>query len=335
MKQKSKRFDDRAKKLHRLLAILRMIDNRTRCTPKTLAEKFNISIRTIERDITDLSSAGFAIAFVKEEDTFRFADPDYTLRDLDLNKNELTFLLIGRQFAHNLGKPFEKACQSLLKKAHKDTGIKTRERIKEIEEKPHFWVDMDQMEEFEKVEEQYNAINEAMDRKQEIEILYKAMKNQEETRRSIAPYGLFFHEGLWYVIGYCRLRDEIRIFALDCIKEIKVTNVPYAIPDNFDINEYFKPGWKMRRYGEPVEVVLKFSERYARWIKRKKWHPTQVIEEQKDGSIVFKVKVEGTIELKWWIYHWIPHVEVLSPPELKQEMIEEMEGMLKVYEKDV
>lgn len=328
---KSKKSDEKTKRLHRLLSILRMFDSRARCTRKNLADKFCVSIRTIERDIKDLNSSGFSIVFVKEENTYRFTDSDYTLRDLNLNKDELTFLLIGRQFAHNLGKPFEKACQSLLKKAHKDTGIKTRERIKGTEEKSHFWVDMDQMDEFEKVEKQYNAINEAMNQKQEVEILYKDMGKQEETRRSIAPYGLFFHEGNWYVIGYCHLRKEIRVFALDCIREIKVTNTPYTIPDDFDINEHFKPGWRMRRYGAPVEVVLKFSERYARWIKRRKWHPTQVIEEQKDGSIIFKVKVEGTVELKWWTYHWIPFCEILAPPELKKEVIEEMKGMLAVY----
>src|SRR3972149_7027100 len=138
-----------------------------------MADKFNVSKKSIERDISDLNSAGFSIVFVKEEKTFRFTDPDYTLRDFDLNKDEFAFLLISMQFAHNLGKPFENACQSLLRKAHKDTGIKTRERIKGIEEKPHFWVDMDQMEEFEKVEKQYNAINEAMNQKQEVEIFYK------------------------------------------------------------------------------------------------------------------------------------------------------------------
>ena len=191
------------------------------------------------------------------------------------------------------------------------------------------------MEEFEKVEKQYNAINEAMNQKQEVEIAYKDMGKQEETRRNIAPYGLFFHEGLWYVIGYCRLRNKIRIFALDCIKEIRVTNEPYTIPDDFYINEHFKPGWRMRRYGAPVEVFLKFSERYARWIKRRKWHPTQVIEEHKDGSIIFKVKVEGTVELKWWTYHWIPFCEILAPPELRKEVTEEMRGMLGVYGKDV
>jgi predicted DNA-binding transcriptional regulator YafY len=78
MKRKSKKPDEKTKRLHRLLSILRMLDNRTRCTPKSLAEKFDISDRTIERDIKDLNSAGFSIVFVKEENTYRFTDSDYT-----------------------------------------------------------------------------------------------------------------------------------------------------------------------------------------------------------------------------------------------------------------
>lgn len=333
MKPKSKRFEASTKKLHRLIVILRMLDSRERCTLKKLADKFCISTRTIERDMEDLNSAGFSIIFVKEDNTYRFTDPDYTLRDLNLNKDELTFLLIGRQFAHNLGKPFEKACQSLLRKAHKDTGINTREKAGNIEGRPQFWIDIDPSEGFEQIEKQYHAINEAIDKKVEIEIVYKDMRKQEETRRTHAPYGLTLQYGLWYVIGYCHLRKGIRVFALDCIKDFKLTDRYYTIPSDFRLEEHFKPGWHMLRYGAPVEVVLKFSKHYARWIKRKKWHPTQTIEEEKDGSIVFRVTVEGTKELKWWIYHWIPYVEILSPPELKKEVIEEMKAMLGVYGK--
>ncbi len=315
--KKSKKFTESVKKLHRLLSILRILDNRARCTPKTLAEKFNICIRTIERDISDLNSAGFAITFEKELKTYSFVDQNFTLRGIDLTDNELMALLLGKQVAHSLGKPFEDAFASLLRKARTETGDKTKGKIKRVEAKQMFWVDIDPMEEFEKVEKQYNAINEAMDKKQELEITYKGMERQEETVRQIAPYCLMFHEGLWYTFAYCNLRKKPLVFALDCIKEFRLTGKPYIIPPDFNIDDYLKPGWKMRRYGAPVEVVLKFSEHYDRWIKRKKWHPTQVIEEQKDGSIIFKVKVEGTVELKWWIYHWIPHVEVLSPPELK------------------
>ena len=85
-------------------------------------------------------------------------------------------------------------------------------------------------------------------------------------------------------------------------------------------------------HGKPVEVILKFSERYARWITRRKWHPTQDIEEQKDGSIIFKAMIEGTRELKWWTYHWIPYCKILAPAELRKEVAEDMRAMLKVYD---
>lgn len=167
-------------------------------------------------------------------------------------------------------------------------------------------VDITPVEGFEQIERQYNAITEAMDRKEEIAIVYSAMKNMKETKRDIAPYGLFFYDGIWYVLGYCNLRKEIRTFALDCIKEFKITGKSYNIPADFTMADYFKPGWHMVRYGEPVEVVIKFSQHYARWIKRRKWHPTQVIEEHENGSLIFRVTVQGTRELKWWTYHWMP-----------------------------
>ena len=331
MNQKSKRAPDQLRKLHRLISILRMLDNRKQCTPEKLARDFGTTPRNIYRDMNDLYSAGFSIYFDKGTKTYSFADPDFTLRDLDLNSNELMALLLGKQIGYKLGKPFENAFQSLLKKAHKDTGDKTNIKIKRLKEHQQFWVDLDPMDDFEKIEKQYNTIVDAMDGKQEIEMVYKGMHGQKETKRQIAPYGLFYSNGMWYVLAYCNMRNEIRSFALDCINEFKITNTPYVIPKDFNMDDYFKPSWHIMRYGKPIEVSLRFSKDVARWIKRRKWHPDQIIKERKDGSIIFKVKLQGTKELKWWTYHWAPYCEILSPPELRKEAKEEIRKLGRVY----
>ncbi|MBI4688089.1 MAG: transcriptional regulator [Nitrospirae bacterium] len=334
MPKKSKRFEEKTRKLHRLLAILRKLDSRERFTPQTLAEKFETTPRTIFRDIDDLNTSGFSITFNKEFNTYCFADPDFTLRDLNLDNNELKALFIGSQVTRWLGKPFEKAFQSILKKAYKDTGQQTRKKAERLVDKQRFWIDMEPADEFEKIEKQYNALNEAMDKKVEIEIDYKSIETEEESRRAIAPYGLFLWSGLWYAIAFCNLRKDVRVFALDCIKDFKLTNTHYNIPPDFSLEEYFKPGWHMLRYGEPVEIVLEFGKEYARWIKRRKWHHTQKIEEKPNGSIIFKVTLEGTREIKRWIYHWIPYCKVIAPAELRNEMMQEMKAMVGVYEKE-
>jgi len=72
MPEKSKIFEASTKKIHRLIAILRILDNRERCTRESLAKKFSVSIRTIDRDINVLNSAGFLIVFVKEDGSVVF-----------------------------------------------------------------------------------------------------------------------------------------------------------------------------------------------------------------------------------------------------------------------
>ncbi len=327
----SKRAEEKTKHLHRLLSILRSLDNRERINPGSLATKFNTSTRTIQRDIQVLNSSGFAIVFDKERNMYMFANPDYTLRDLNLTNDELMALIMGGQIARNLGAPFEKAFKTLLKKARRDTDYLTRERAKTLGKESRFLVHIDPLENFEKIEKQYRAIDEAMTKGLKLEITYHAMKSDEITTRLIAPYGLIFNYGLWYVIGYCYMRKTIRVFALDCIKKFRLTTKPYTVPQDFSMEKYFEPGWSMIRYGKPVEVVLEFSKEYARWIKRRKWHPTQRIEEKEDGSIIFSVTVEGTRELKWWTYHWIPYCKVIKPPELREEVKKEIKALARVY----
>ena len=66
MPKKSGKFTEKTKKLHRLLAILRILDNRKNCTTQTLAGEFETTTRSIFRDIKDLNVSGFSIIFDKE-----------------------------------------------------------------------------------------------------------------------------------------------------------------------------------------------------------------------------------------------------------------------------
>ena len=69
------------------------------------------------------------------------------------------------------------------------------------------------------------------------------MGEQKETNRVVDPYGLFYSSGVWYTIGQCHLRKDIRIFALDCIKDIRKSEDYYSIPSDFSMERYFEAGW--------------------------------------------------------------------------------------------
>lgn len=88
MSMRSKKSEDTIKKIHRLLSILRKLDIRKPCTPASLAREYGTTTRNVYRDIADLNAVGFSITFERKAGTYRFTDPGYTLRDLNLNEDE-------------------------------------------------------------------------------------------------------------------------------------------------------------------------------------------------------------------------------------------------------
>lgn len=178
---------------------------------------------------------------------------------------------------------------------------------------------------------QFDAVQKALEEKNSLEITYKSMYAQKITKRIIDPYGLFCSKGVWYTLAHCRVKNDIREFALDCIQDVKSADKHYAIPRTFSMDDHFKTGWHIITYGKPVEVGLWFSKEVARWITRRKWHPSQKVTTNKDGSIVLKVTVSGTMELKRWLYQWGPDCEVLDPPEFRKEVAAELKSAAGLY----
>ena len=80
--------------------------------------------------------------------------------------------------------------------------------------------------------------------------------------------------------------------------------------------------------GEPVEVVLRFDAEIKPYVLRKKWHESQKEKELKDG-VELRFKVNGIEGIKQWIYKWLPHVEVVEPRELKEDIKKELKEAMK------
>ena len=315
------------KRINRLVEILSIIDRRTKATPKGLAEHFGVSEQTIYRDMRVLV-VDYPIRFDHDHGSYRFED-GFSLKKVDLSANEVRALLVSKAAVGKLGKGVAQAYESLLKKIKDEAGCKTGAQLRSAESP--YWLDIEPVEDSCGVQKQFDMLQSALEDKNSLAITYKAMSSQEVSKRVIDPYGLFYSKGVWYVLAHCRLKEEIREFALDCIQDIKPTSQYYTIPKTFSMDDYFKTGWHIITYGSPVEVTIRFSENVARWIVRRKWHPSQKVEKNKDDSIMLKVMVSGTMELKRWLYQWGMECEVLSPPKFRKEVADELRAMANTY----
>jgi predicted DNA-binding transcriptional regulator YafY len=153
----------------------------------------------------------------------------------------------------------------------------------------------------------------------------------EVTKRRVDPYGLTFRFGTWYIIGYCHLRNEVRTFGVDRIRNLRVLNDHFKYPKDFDLEDYLKRGWSLQADAQPEEIVLRFDKQIAPWISGCKFHPHQKITIQPDGAALFEVTVAGVDEIKHWILSYGDKVEVLKPDNLRSSVAATCRNMARTY----
>ena len=170
------------------------------------------------------------------------------------------------------------------------------------------------------------AVNEATVQRRYLDIEYFAMSRKQKTHRKIAPYKVWFFDGTFYLIGYCLLRRDVRIFVIDRIRKVQLSPDTFEIPEHFDFKEFMKFRFGVFD-GKPTRVIIRFSPDIAGYIREKIWHASQEIEAQEDGSILFRVEVAGTDEIKFWIMQWGSGARVLAPESLKTDILSEIEAM--------
>ena len=127
------------------------------------------------------------------------------------------------------------------------------------------------------------------------------------------------------------LREDIRIFALDRIKSLKLTDEAFEMPEDFKVEDFMQTSFGVF-HGKPQKVRIRFAAEVAGYISEKIWHKTQKIEPQKDGSLIFEARVAGTDEIKFWLMTWGSKAEVLAPASLRDEMMSEAEAVLQNYQ---
>ena len=221
-------------RIDRISAILILLQTRKIIKSYEIAERFDISIRTVYRDIRALEEAGIPIG--AEAGTGYFLCEGYHLPPVMFTKEEASSLLTAEKLVEkftdiSINKHFKSALdkiKSVLSDREKDYLNNLDSYIKVLYNKPA------QEEDF--PNNFLTDIQQALARKKAIIIDYLALYNDKITRnRIIEPIGLCYYSYSWHLIGFCRLRNDYRDFRMDRIMGLRLTD------ENYDIKNYCCP----------------------------------------------------------------------------------------------
>jgi predicted DNA-binding transcriptional regulator YafY len=163
-----------------------------------------------------------------------------------------------------------------------------------------------------------------------IEIAYQPLNAETATVRKVEPYKIWFYEGTIYIIGHCRLRNEIRTFVLDRIRMLNLTEEKFDMPKSFDFQKYICHGFKVM-HEELYTVRILISPSWSRYVGEKIWHESQRIQKQLDGAIEIMFRVAGLDEIKQWVLGLGPEAYVVEPEELRWMIQSDLKRSLDQY----
>jgi predicted DNA-binding transcriptional regulator YafY len=296
-----------------------------------LAQELEYHWRTVYRDLEALQLAGFPIFTdrVENKNLWSILDSARHNIPIPLDLTELMALYFSRGMMAVLKDTvFYESLESFFQKIKATLPDETIQYLENIEES--FKIGSKPYKPYDRLQETIDRISDATVHRKIIEIDYFTMSRKKKTRRKVAPYKIWLFDGAFYLVGNCGLREDIRIFALDRIKSLKLTDETFEKPEDFKVEDFMQASFGVFQ-GEPQNVRIRFASEVAGYISEKIWHATQTIVPQKDGSILFEARVAGTEEIKFWVMTWGAKAQVLSPESLRNDIISEAEAMLQNY----
>jgi predicted DNA-binding transcriptional regulator YafY len=296
-----------------------------------LAALVECHTRTVYRDLEALQAAGFPVTTEREGHrmTWSLLDPSRQSIPIAFSLSELMALYFGRGMVRSLkGTVFYDALKSLCGKIKATLPPEAGPFLERIE--AGVSAGPAPRSDYGKFGPIIETINEAMGRQRFLDLVYRSMSSRRETRRQVAPFRLLFFDGTFYLVGNCGLRKDIRMFALERIRRIRVTEQAFDPPDARSLEALLSSSFGVFQ-GPRTRVAVRFAPQVAAYIAERIWHPSQLLRRKADGSLVFEVEVAGTEEIKRWILKWGAKAVVLAPGALRDELRRESEAMAENY----
>jgi predicted DNA-binding transcriptional regulator YafY len=295
-------------------------------TRRSLARKLEVNPRTIGRDLTFLRDRLRApIAFDPRRNGYYYTEPSYRLPCFQVSRGELLALYVAdRMMRQFRGTPFEADLRSTLEKLSSLLPDEVSIRLDAT---------ADMLSVLPVSEAHYDptcfcTVLSAVFGRRRLEMVYWSASRNETNRRKLDPYGLALIDDGWQAIGYCHRRQAVRMFAMQRMRSVQETGETFDRPADFRIEDYMKGSFRAIRGDGDHAIALRFGAAVAGQIAERRWHPSQNLDPQPDGSVILRLRISDLREVKRWAMFWGSDCRVLAPTELRESIANEAREML-------
>lgn len=309
----------------RLVAMVMFMQGRRLVKADELATHFEISVRTVYRDMSALSEAGVPIS--GEAGVGYSLVKGYHLPPVMLTADEASALFVGGEMVKHftdasLGAPMAAGLDKLravLPSDRQDHVERLSRQTVVYGKLPGAVPDTGQ-------QPWLLAVQKSVVNRRVLQLRY-AGREREETTREVEPLGVVFYGGAWYLIAWCRLRRDFRQFRIDRIRDLSVGDERFAHRPDFSLREHME----RESEGEDKVQARVWIAHSMQGKARLESFATLIEETSRDDGTEFSLYTFSLEWLAWWLLTFGPAAEALEPPELRERVAKIAQETLAKY----
>ncbi len=301
---------DTLTRFDRIVAILIQLQSKKVVRAQDLADRFQVSLRTVYRDIRSLESAGVPI--VSEPGTGYSIMDGYRLPPVMFSREEAGSFVAAEKLMAGftdkmMGEHYSSAMfkiKSVLRGAEKDW-VEALEAGVDVRPSRALFN--------QKIPNALEILFESIADKKAVRLLYRSFQAESPLERIIEPAGVFHEHNYWYVMAFCRLRNDYRQFRTDRILEIMRTDMPFiADPQPADV-------FRGRKNGEKHLVRIAVDKKFTPYMQESRRYHGFVSEEEKDGCVEMRFMTSDPhVFFARWFLMYGDGARILEPESLKE-----------------
>ena len=278
-----------------------------------LATHFSVNIRTVYRDIAALGEAGVPIS--GEAGVGYCLMKGYQLPPVMFTAEEATALFVGGELAKQftdaaLHAPAVSALDKLRAVLPRDR----QDHIERLTQRTLVYGRTDQAAPEAAAQRWLVPVQQGVVLRRVLRMDYRGRGQETDTARDVEPLGLVFYGGTWYLVAWCRLRQDYRHFRVDRIRRLELTPVGFAPRPDFSLAIHMKESVARE---ETIPVRVWFSRR-AQERARRECYATLIEEKPRDGGAEFALFAWSFDWMARWLLSFGGDAEALAPAKLRR-----------------
>lgn len=317
-------------RIDRLTAILIQLQTKKVVKAEEIADRFEISLRTVYRDVKALMEAGVPIG--SEAGKGYFIVDGYHLPPVMFTQAEASSLMMAGKLVEKMtDKSIQHEFDSALNKIRAVLHDEEKEHLESLQ--AHIEVQTPRGGETDLPVSFLTDIQKAVVSRQILQLDYFSSYNEELTKREVEPIGLFYYASAWHLIAWCRMRNGYRDFRADRIRKLKNTGVNFDGRNLLSLKEYMAT--VMESNHEMFRVVAVFEKQMLRFVGNSKYNYGFVSEEECEGKMRMTFLTGYLKYICRWLITFGQHVEIESPDEARDvivQLIEELNNHYRIVE---